>query len=62
MHGSRRGPVVKVFAGNRHDATTVEDIVNAMEAKYGRAQRIRVMDRGMTRGTTGPLAITNGSP
>ena len=37
----------EVFAGNRHDAKTVEEIVEAMEAKYGRAQRIWVMDRGM---------------
>jgi transposase len=37
----------EVFAGNRHDATTVEDIVRVMERKYGRAQRIWVMDRGM---------------
>ena len=37
----------EVFAGNRHDATTVEDIVLAMERKYGRAQRVWVMDRGM---------------
>jgi transposase len=37
----------EVFAGNRNDATTVEEIVQAMEAKYGRAQRIWVMDRGM---------------
>jgi transposase len=37
----------EVFAGNRNDATTVEEIVEAMEAKYGRANRIWVMDRGM---------------
>ena len=37
----------EVFAGNRNDATTVEEIVAAMEKKYGRAQRIWVMDRGM---------------
>lgn len=37
----------EVFAGNRNDATTVEEIVEAMEKKYGRAQRIWVMDRGM---------------
>jgi hypothetical protein len=38
----------EVFAGNRTDVTTVEDIVDAMEARYGLAQRIWVMDRGMT--------------
>jgi transposase len=37
----------EVFAGNRNDATTVEEIVQAMEQKYGRANRIWVMDRGM---------------
>jgi len=37
-----------VFAGNRVDVTTVEEIVGTMEARYGSAQRIWVMDRGMT--------------
>jgi len=37
----------EVFAGNRNDATTVQEIVAAMEKKYGRANRIWVMDRGM---------------
>ena len=37
----------EVFAGNRADVTTVEDIVKAMEEKYGQAQRVWVMDRGM---------------
>jgi len=37
----------EVFAGNRNDATTIEEIVMAMERKYGRAQRVWVMDRGM---------------
>jgi transposase len=37
----------QVFAGNRHDSTTVEELVQAMERKYGRAQRVWVMDRGM---------------
>ena len=37
----------EIFAGNRHDATTVEEIVEALEAKYGRAQRVWVLDRGM---------------
>jgi len=38
----------EVFAGNRTDVTTVEEIVEAMEVRYGLAQRIWVMDRGMT--------------
>jgi hypothetical protein len=37
----------EVFAGNRHDSTTVQEIVQTMEAKHGRAGRIWVMDRGM---------------
>lgn len=37
----------EVFAGNRQDATTLEDIVNKMEAKYGRSERVWVMDRGI---------------
>src|SRR2546426_5647710 len=37
----------EVFAGNRTDVTTVEEIVDAMEARYGLAKRIWVMDRGM---------------
>jgi len=37
----------EVFDGNRNDSTTVEDIVEAIEAKYGAADRIWVMDRGM---------------
>ena len=37
----------EVFAGNRSDVTTVEEIVAAMEQKYGQANRIWVMDRGM---------------
>lgn len=38
----------EVFDGNRTDVTTVEDVVEAMEARYGRAKRVWVMDRGMT--------------
>jgi transposase len=37
----------EVFAGNRSDVTTVEQIVETMEGRYGRADRIWVMDRGM---------------
>ena len=37
----------EVFDGNRHDAKTVEEMVKAMEGKYGRANRVWVMDRGM---------------
>jgi len=37
----------EVFDGNTNDAKTVRQMVAAMEAKYGRANRIWVMDRGM---------------
>lgn len=37
----------EVFAGNRSDVTTLEEIVETMEARYGRADRIWVLDRGM---------------
>jgi transposase len=37
----------EIFAGNRHDSTTVEEIVETMEQRYGKADRIWVMDRGM---------------
>ncbi len=37
----------EVFAGNRADVTTVEDIVEKIEAQYGSAGRIWVMDWGM---------------
>jgi transposase len=38
----------EILAGNRHDSTTVQDIVNKIETQYGAADRIWVMDRGMT--------------
>ena len=37
----------EVFAGNRTDVTTVEEIVATMEARHGKASRVWVMDRGM---------------
>jgi transposase len=37
----------EVFAGNRHDSTTLAEIVETMEARYGKANRIWVLDRGM---------------
>jgi len=37
----------EVFDGNRGDVTTVEEIVQWMESKYGRARRVWVMDRGL---------------
>jgi hypothetical protein len=46
---SREGLPVgyQVFAGNRNDVTTVEEVVESMEARYGKAKRVWVMDRGM---------------
>ena len=46
---SRRGVPLfyEVFDGSRADVTTVEEVVEAMEQRYGKAQRIGVMDRGM---------------
>lgn len=37
----------EVFAGNRADVATVEEIVEKIEDQYGAASRIWVMDRGM---------------
>lgn len=37
----------EVFEGNRADVTTVEEMVELVESRYGRASRIWVMDRGM---------------
>jgi len=37
----------EVFAGNRVDVTTVEEIVEKIEERYGKAGRVWVMDRGM---------------
>jgi len=37
----------EVFDGNRADVTTVEDIVELVESRYGKADRVWAMDRGM---------------
>jgi len=37
----------ELFAGNKSDVKTVEDIVKHIEGLYGQANRIWVMDRGM---------------
>lgn len=37
----------EVFDGNRADVTTTQEMVMSMESKYGKANRIWVMDRGM---------------
>ena len=37
----------EVFPGNLHDSKTVRSTVEAIESRYGRADRVWVMDRGM---------------
>jgi len=37
----------EIFPGNTADVTTVEEIVSTMERRFGRANRVWVMDRGM---------------
>lgn len=37
----------EVFAGNRHDSTTLQEIIETLEEKHGKAKRIWVLDRGM---------------
>jgi transposase len=36
----------EIFDGNRRDVTTLEDMVKLMEDKYGKAERVWVLDRG----------------
>ena len=37
----------EVFEGNRHDSKTLQEIIETMELKHGKARRIWVLDRGM---------------
>jgi transposase len=37
----------EIFPGNTTDVTTVQEIVAGMEARFGKANRVWVMDRGM---------------
>lgn len=37
----------EVFDGNRRDVTTLEEMVDLMEVKHGKAQRVWVFDRGI---------------
>lgn len=37
----------EIFDGNRTDITTVEEIVSTMERRFGKSDRVWVMDRGM---------------
>ncbi len=40
----------EVFPGNTHDATTVRQIVETMEARHGTVGKVWIMDRGMASG------------
>jgi len=51
----------EVFAGNRNDVTTVEEIITVMEEKYGQAKRIWVMDRARRTSNFCALAARNTS-
>ena len=37
----------EIFPGNRTDVTTMREMVETMETRYGKANRVWVMDRGM---------------
>jgi len=37
----------EVFEGNRHDSTTVEEVIEKVESLYGKSERVWIMDRGM---------------
>jgi transposase len=41
----------EVFAGNTHDSTTVQTIVDTMEARHGVVGRVWIADRGMSSAT-----------
>jgi transposase len=43
----------EVFAGNRTDVATVEEIVETMEARFGIADRVWIKNRGSTSGRSG---------
>lgn len=37
----------EVYAGNRHEASTLEEFLDRVESRYGRARRTWLMDRGI---------------
>jgi hypothetical protein len=45
----------QLFAGNRNDVTTLEEIVERIERLYGKANRIWVLDRGIGEGSEAAL-------
>jgi hypothetical protein len=52
----------EVFAGIRSDVTTVKEIVEAMESKYGQTNRIWVMDRGMVSADNSGVSVARQAP
>ena len=50
----------EVFPGNRQDGTTLQEIVETMEARYGKANRIWVVDRGMVSETNMSFLASEG--
>ena len=50
----------EVFAGNRADVTTLQEIVETMERRYGQADRIWVVDRGMVSAENSEFLKQNG--
>lgn len=50
----------EVFDGNRVDVTTVKDIVGKIEGRFGTADRVWVMDRGMASEANFKWLIDNG--
>ena len=50
----------EVFDGNRTDVTTVKEIVGKIEGRFGNADRVWVMDRGMASGANFEWLINGG--
>lgn len=49
----------EIFAGNTTDVTTVKQVVESMEERFGKVNRVWVMDRGMVSGEN--IAWLNGT-
>jgi transposase len=50
----------EIFSGNRTDVTTVEEMVDLLEGRYGKANRVWVMDRGMASGDNVEFLLKEG--
>jgi transposase len=44
----------EIFSGNTTDVTTVQQMVESMEKRFGKVNRVWVMDRGMVSARTSP--------